>query len=56
MTKHDRKRVARDFNFLSFIYIDVRGFLFKFGKKVFTGFEMPDHENYTSTFFQYFTT
>ena len=32
-TKNDRKRVATDFNFLSFIYIDVKGFSFKFGKK-----------------------
>ena len=43
MTKNDRKRVATDFNFLSFIYIDVKGFSFKFGKKIFTGFKMPDH-------------
>ena len=59
MTGNDRKREkweATDFNFLSFIYIDVKGFSFKFGQKIFTGFEMPDHESYTSTFFQYFTT
>ena len=44
MTKNDRKRVATDFNFLSFIYIDVKGFSFKFGKKkIFTGFKMLDH-------------
>ena len=43
MTKNDRKRVATDFNFLSFIYIGVKGFSFNFGKKIFTGFKMPDH-------------
>ena len=43
MTKNDRKRIATDFNFLSFIYIDVKWFSFKFGKKIFTGFKMSDH-------------
>ena len=56
VTWNNRKRVATDFNFLSFIYIEVKGFSSKFGKRIFTGFEMPDHESYTSTFFQYFTT
>ena len=55
-TKNDRKRVATDSNFLSFIYIDVKGFSLTLGKRKFTGSEMPDHESYTSTFFQYFTT
>ena len=32
-TKNDRKRVATDNNILSFIYIDVKGFSFKFGKR-----------------------
>ena len=41
--------VVTDFNFLSFIYIDVKGFLFKLGKKIFTGLKMPDHQIYTST-------
>ena len=56
MTKNDRKRAATDFNFLSFTYTDVKGFSFKFGKKIFTGLEMTDHKTYSTTFFQYFTT
>ena len=42
-TKNDRKRVATDINILSFIYIDVKAFSFKFGKRIFTGSKMPDH-------------
>ena len=45
MTKNDRKRVATDFNFLSFIYSDVKGFSFKFGHKIFTGLEMLQLES-----------
>ena len=47
MTKNDRKRVATAFYFLSFIYIDVTAFSLKLDKRIFTGFEMPDHESYT---------
>lgn len=48
--KSNRKRVATVLNFLP-------GFSYKFGKKKYiTGFKMPDHESYTSKFFQYFTT
>ena len=56
MTKNDKKRAATDPSFLSYIYIDVKGFSFKFGKKIFTGLKMPDHQRYTSTIFQYFKT
>jgi len=50
MTKNDRKRVATDFDSLTFICIGVKGFSLEFGKKVFTGFKMPDNQSYTSTF------
>ena len=50
------KLEATDFNFFSFIYIDVKGFSFKFGQKIFIGLEMPDQERYAATLFQYFTT
>jgi len=51
-----RKRVAIITNFLSLIIIDIKGFQFNFGRKIFTGFEMTDLESYTSTFLHYFTT
>ena len=50
-TKNDRKRVATDFNFLSFIYIDVKGFSFKFCQKVFTGLEMLELGSWSIYFF-----
>ena len=56
MAAYHRKRVATIINFLSFISIDIKGFPFDFGRKIFTGFEMSDLESYTSRFFQYFNT
>ena len=53
MAVYHRKRVATIFNFLSFISIDIKGFPFNFGRKIFTGFEMSDLESYTSTFFKF---
>ena len=41
---------------MSFISIDIKGFSFNFGRKIFTGFEMAELESYTSTFFLYFIT
>ena len=56
MAVYQRKRVAIIINFLSFISIDIKGLPFNFGRKIFTAFETPELESYTSTFFQYFTT
>ena len=42
---NDRKWEATDFNFLSFTYIDVKGFSFKFDQKIFTGLEMLELES-----------
>ena len=56
MTVYHRKRIATIINFLSFISIDIKGFTFDFGRKIITGFEMTDLENYTSIFFHNFTT
>ena len=44
-TGNDTKKVATDFSFLSFTYIDVKGFSFKFGQKIFTGLEMLELES-----------
>ena len=51
MTWNDRKRVVTNFNFLSFIYIDVKGFSFKFGQTIFTGLEMLQLESWSISFF-----
>ena len=56
MAGYQRRRVATIINFLSFISIDIKGFLFNFGRKIFTGFEMAELESYTSTFILYFIT
>ena len=56
MAVNQRRRVATILNFLSFISIDIKGFSFNFGRKIFTGFEMAELESYTSTFFLYFIT
>ena len=56
MAVYHRKRVATIINFFSFISIDIKGFLFNFGRKIFTGIEMTDLERYTSRFFHYFAT
>ena len=40
MDWNDRKWEATYFNFLSFIHIDIKGFWFNFGQKIFTGLEM----------------
>ena len=56
MAANQRRRVATILNFLSFIDFDIKGFSFNFGRKTFTGFEMAELENYTSTFFLYFIT
>ena len=53
---YQRRKVAIILNFLSFISIDIKGFSFNFGRKIFTGFKMADLESYTSIFFHYFTT
>ena len=45
MAVYHRKRVATFINFLSFISIDIKGFPFNFGRKIFTGFEMTDVES-----------
>ena len=54
MAVYHRKWVETIIKFLSFISIDIKGFPFNFGRKIFTGFEMTDLESYTSTFFHYF--
>ena len=51
MTWHVRKWEATDFNFLSFIYIDVKAFSFKFGQKIFTGLKMLELESWSISFF-----
>ena len=56
MAVYHKKREATIINFLSFISIDIKGFPFNFGGKIFTGFEMSDLESYTSWFFHYFAT
>ena len=37
-----RRRVATTLNFLSFISIIMKAFLFNFGRKIFTDFEMAE--------------
>ena len=51
MTWNDRRWKAADGNFLSFIYINVKGFSFKFGQKIFTGLEMLELESWSISFF-----
>ena len=51
MTWNDRKWEATDFNFLSFIYIDFKGFSFKFDQKIFAGLEMLELESWSISFF-----
>ena len=45
MAVYHRKRVATIINFLSFISIDIKGFSFNFGRKIFTAFEMTELES-----------
>ena len=40
-----RRQVATLINFRSPISIDVKEFSFSFGRKIFTGFEIPELEN-----------
>ena len=56
MAVYHRRRIGTILNYLSFISIDMKGFSFNFGRKIFTGFEMAELESYTSTFFLYFIT
>ena len=56
MAVYDSRRVATLINFWSPISIDIKGFSFNFGRKIFTGLEMTDLESYPSTFFPYFIT
>jgi len=56
MAVYQRISVATIFNFLSLISIDIKGFPFDFGRKIFTGFEMAELESNISTFFLYFNT
>ena len=51
MVVYHRKRVATIINFLSFISIDIKGFPFNFGRKIFTGFEMTELESWSISFF-----
>ena len=46
-----RRRVATTLTFLSFISIVMKGFLFNFGRKIFTDFEMAELENWSISFF-----
>ena len=50
MAVYDRRRLAASINFLSRISIDAQGFSLNFGRKIFTGFEMLDLENYFHIF------
>ena len=45
MAVYQKRRVATIINFLSFIIIDIKGFPFNFGGKIFTGFEMTELES-----------
>ena len=45
MAVDHRKKVTTIVNFLSFINIDIKGFPFDFGRKIFTGFEMTELGN-----------
>ena len=51
MAVYHQKRIATIINFLSFISIDIEGFPFDFGRKIFTGFEMTELESLSTTFF-----
>ena len=51
MAVYHRKRVGTIINFLSFISIDIKGFPFNFGRKIFTGFEMTELESWSISFF-----
>ena len=51
MTWNDRKWKETDFSFLSFIYIDMMGFSFKFDLKILTGLEMLELESWSISFF-----
>ena len=51
MAVYHRKRVATIINFLSFISIDIKGFPFNFGRKIFTGFEMTELQSWSISFF-----
>ena len=51
MAIYHRKRVATIINFLSFISIDIKGFPFNFGRKIFTGFEMTELQSWSISFF-----
>ena len=56
MAINQRRRVAAILNFLSFIDIDIKGFSFNLGRKIFTGFDMAELESYASKFLPYFIT
>ena len=45
MAVYDSRRVATLINFWSSISIDVKGFSFNFGRKIFTSFKMPELES-----------
>ena len=45
ITVYDRRRVATLINFWLSISIDVKGFSFNFGRKIFTSFKMPELES-----------
>ena len=49
MAVYHRKRLATIIDFLSFISIDIKGFPFNFGRKIFTGFEMTELESFPLT-------
>ena len=48
---NQRRRIATILNFLSFINIDIKGFSFNFGRKIFPGFEMVELESWSIFFF-----
>ena len=45
MVVYYRNKVATIINFMSFISVDIKGFPFIFGRKIFTGFEMRELES-----------
>ena len=52
MAVYHRKKVATIINFLSFISIDIKGFSFNFGRKIFNGFEMTELQSLSISFFE----
>ena len=51
MAVYHRKRVATIINFSSFISIDIKGFTFSVGRKIFTGLEMIELQSWSISFF-----